>query len=55
MLLERHLERVRKIKVKSELEGEWKKRERVDWTGRKLSVVNKEGESWDFSSSWQLG
>jgi len=51
------MERVRKIKVKSELQEEWRKRDCVVWTGRKLSDVNKEDESWgrDFSSSWQLG
>lgn len=54
-MLKRCLEKVRKIKVKSELEEEWGKRERVVWRGRKLCVVNKEGESWDFSSSWPLG
>lgn len=50
MLLERHLERVRKIQVKMSL-----KRNRgkcVVWRAGKDSVVNKQGESWDFSLSW---
>lgn len=45
-MLERRLERVRKIKVKSELEEEWRKKECVVWRGSKLSVVNKEEGSW---------
>lgn len=55
ILLERHLERVRNINMKSDLGKEWRMREHVIWRGRKLHVVNKEEESWDFSSSWQLG
>lgn len=53
ILLERRLERVRKIKVKSELEEEWRKREHVIWRGRKLNAVNKEDErEFSLPGTW---